>query len=42
VAEDYNGGRSAQDLVNFALDNAKKIASSRLKGGSSSGNSQGG
>jgi len=35
--EDYQGDRSARDMVNFAFDQAKKAATARLSGGSSSG-----
>jgi protein disulfide-isomerase A6 len=34
---DYNGQRSAKDFINFAFDNAKRVAESRLKGGSGAG-----
>ena len=36
---DYNGGRTAQAVVDFMFEKAKKITNSRL-GGSSSGSSQ--
>ena len=36
---DYNGGRTASDMLNFALDQAKKVAQSRLSGKSSSSSS---
>ena len=38
--EDYQGDRSARDMVNFAFDQAKKAANSRLSGGSSGGYNQ--
>jgi len=41
---DYNGGRTASELLNFAFDNAKKVAQGRLGGnaGGSTGGSTGG
>jgi protein disulfide-isomerase A6 len=36
---DYNGARSAKDMLNFAFENARKVADSKLKGGSSGGQS---
>ncbi|EAR90091.1 protein disulfide isomerase family A protein (macronuclear) [Tetrahymena thermophila SB210] len=41
--QDYNSGRTANDLINYALNEAKSIAQRRLSGGSSSsGNRQSG
>lgn len=41
---DYSGGRTANDLINFALEQAKKVAFARMgqkpKSGSSSGGQQ--
>lgn len=39
---DYNGGRTANELLNFAFEQAKNTASSRIGGGSSGGFNAGG
>jgi protein disulfide-isomerase A6 len=35
---DYSGGRDAQAIVNYALDQAKQVVNSRMNKGSSGGN----
>jgi protein disulfide-isomerase A6 len=39
---DFNGGRTANELLNFAFEQAKKVSESRLGGGSSGGFNAGG
>ena len=41
---DYNSGRTAKDIINFAMDKAKSLAFKRIgqKSGGSSGSSGGG
>lgn len=37
---DYNGGRTASDIVNFSMDKAKQVVKERLSGKKSSGQQQ--
>jgi protein disulfide-isomerase A6 len=41
-AEDYNGGRTASDIITFALNQAKTVANARIGAKSSSGSSSSG